>query len=190
MVMWVAHVIVAASNDPPSWMCTREDTLWATPWVSTGAFQTDSTRISTLLLAHDGSNRSFKDIGVSDGHHSLSHHQLDPVKVAKIEKIDLFYMRQFAYYMERMKSLKDADGSSMLDNSMVVYCAGLSDGNRHRHDDLPVIVAGHAGGSFNPGRHVKLGGNTPMSNLYVRMLHEMGATVERFGDSTGKLATV
>ena len=171
MVMWVAHVIVAASNDPPSWMCTREDTLWATPWVSTGAFQTDSTRISTLLLAHDGSNRSFKDIGVSDGHHSLSHHQLDPVKVAKIEKIDLFYMRQFAYYMERMKSLKDADGSSMLDNSMVVYCAGLSDGNRHRHDDLPVIVAGHAGGSFNPGRHVKLGGNTPMSNLYVRMLH-------------------
>lgn len=152
------------------------------------AFQTDSTRISTLLLAHDGSNRSFKEIGVSDGHHSLSHHQLDQEKIAKIEKIDLFYMRQFAYYMERMQSFKDADGSTMLDNSMVVYCSGLSDGNRHRHDDLPVIVAGRAGGSFKAGRHVKLPDKTPMSNLYVRMLNEMGASVERFGDSTGRLA--
>ena len=112
------------------------------------------------------------------------------IPTAKIEKIDLFYMRQFAYYMERMKSLKDADGSSMLDNSMVVYCGDLSDGNRHRHDDLPVIVAGRAGGAFNPGRHVKLGGNTPMSNLYVRMLNEMGVKTDRFGDSTGKLATI
>lgn len=154
------------------------------------AFQTDSTRISTLLLAHDGSNRSFKDIGVSDGHHSLSHHQLDPAKIAKIEKIDLFYIRQLAYYLERMKSLKDADGGTLLDNSMVVYCGGLSDGNRHKHDDLPVIVAGRAGGSFSPGRHVKLGGNTPMSNLYVRMLNEMGVAADHFGDSTGKLATI
>ena len=152
------------------------------------ALQTDSTRISTLLLAHDGSNRSFKEIGVGDGHHSLSHHQNDAAKMEKIAKIDHFYMRQFAYYLERMKAVKESDGGSLLDHSMVVYCSGLSDGNRHRHDDLPVIVAGKAGGKFQPGRHTKLAANTPMSNLYVRMLGELGVKVDRFGDSTSVLA--
>lgn len=154
------------------------------------AFQTDSTRISTLLLAHDGSNRSFKEIGVAEGHHYLSHHQLDKAKMAKIEKIDQYYMRQFAYYLERMSSIKEADGKSLLDNSMVVYCSGLSDANRHRHDDLPVILAGRAGGKFQPGRHVKFPANTPMSNLQLRMLHEMGVKADRFGDSTGVLELV
>lgn len=149
------------------------------------AFQTDSTRISTLLLAHDGSNRSFKEIGVPEGHHYLSHHQQDQAKMSKIEKIDQYYMRQFAYYLERMSTTKEANGKSLLDNSMVVYCSGLSDGNRHRHDDLPVIVAGSAGGRFQPGRHVKFSGNTPMSNLHLRMLHEIGVKTDRFGDSTG-----
>jgi hypothetical protein len=154
------------------------------------AFQTDSTRISTLLLAHDGSNRSFKEIGVGDGHHSLSHHQNDKVKMEKIAKIDHFYMRQFAYYLERMKGIKESDGRSLLDHSMVVYCSGLSDGNRHRHDDLPVVLAGRAGGKFSPGRHTQLGSATPMSNLYVRMLRELGVKVDRFGDSTGELGEV
>ncbi len=154
------------------------------------AFQTDSTRISTLLLAHDGSNRSFKEIGVSDGHHSLSHHQNDQEKINKIAKIDLFYARQFAYYLERMSSLQDAQGGSLLDNSMVVYCGGLSDGNRHRHDDLPVVVAGKAGGRFQPGRHVKFDANTPMSNLHLRLLHEMGCKADRFGDATEMLKAV
>lgn len=154
------------------------------------AFQTDSTRISTLLLAHDGSNRSFKEIGVADGHHNLSHHQNDAEKIAKIEKIDAFYARQFAYYLERMKAVQDAQGGSLLDNSMVVYCGGLSDGNRHRHDDLPVIVAGKAGGRFQPGRHVKFAGNTPMSNLHLRLLNEMGAKADRFGDATEMLKNI
>ena len=151
------------------------------------AFQTDSTRISTLLLAHDGSNRSFKDIGVPEGHHSLSHHQNDAAKIAKLEKIDAFYMRQFAYYLERMQAEKDAQGVSLLDQSAVVYCGGLSDGNRHRHDNLPVIVAGKGGGRFQTGRHIDLGSNTPMANLHLRLLHEMGVKAERFGDSTAVL---
>ncbi|MBL6763580.1 MAG: DUF1552 domain-containing protein [Verrucomicrobiae bacterium] len=154
------------------------------------AFQTDSTRIATFSLAHDGSNLSFKDIGVSEGHHFLSHHQEEKEKMEKLRKIDEFYARQFAYYLEKMDAAKDVDGRSLLHNSMTLYASGLSDGNRHRHDDLPVILAGHAGGALKPGRHLKLSGKTPMSNLYVRLLDVMGAPVERFGDSTGPLKDV
>jgi hypothetical protein len=154
------------------------------------AFRTDSTRVASFMLAHDGSNRSFREIGVNDGHHNLSHHQNDPVKLALIAKIDQFYTSQFAYFMERLRDTKDADGSSILYNSQIVYCSGLKDGNRHQHDDLPVVLAGHAGGALNPGRHLNLGGNTPMTNLYVRMLNNIGVETDRFGDSTGVLKTV
>jgi hypothetical protein len=154
------------------------------------AFQTDSTRISTFLMAHDGSNRSFNEIGVSEGHHYLSHHQSDLAKMDKIAKIDLFYARQFAYFLQRMRDTKDVDGKSLLHNSTVVYCSGLSDGNRHQHRDLPVIVAGRGGGAWNPGRHINLGSDTPMTNLYVRLLNQFGAKTDRFGDSTGELATI
>ena len=158
--------------------------------VLTMAFQTDSTRVATFLLAHDGSNRNFKDIGVSDGHHNLSHHQSKPETLEKIARIDRFYAEQFAYFLKKLRETKDVDGKSLLDNSMVVYCAGLSDGNRHNHDDLPVVLAGHGGGALTPGRHVDLGTNTPMTNLYVRMLNTMGVQAERFGDSTGALKTI
>lgn len=154
------------------------------------AFQTDSTRVGTFLLAHDGSNRSFKDIGVSDGHHNLSHHQNRPEILEKIAKIDTFYAEQFAYFLKRMKGTKDRDGKSLLDNSMIVYCSGLGDGNAHSHTDLPVILAGRAGGAFNPGRHFDPGSNTPMNNLYVTMLNTMGVKVDSFGDSTGALKGV
>jgi hypothetical protein len=153
------------------------------------AFRTDSTRISTFLLAHDGSNRSFREIGVSDGHHSISHHQNDPDKLDRIGRIDHFYIRQLAYFLERMRDTREADGTSLLDNSMLVYGSGLSDGNRHNHSDLPVILAGKAGGAYHPGRHVKLG-DTAMTNLYVRMLQTMGVKTDRFGDSTGILRDV
>ncbi len=89
-----------------------------------------------------------------------------------------------------MSSLQDAQGGSLLDNSMIVYCSGLSDGNRHRHDDLPVIVAGKAGGRFQTGRHINFGANTPMSNLHLRLLHEMGAKADRFGDATEMLKNI
>ncbi len=154
------------------------------------AFQTDSTRISTFLLAHDGSNRSFKEIGVSEGHHNLSHHKQKKDNLDKIQKIDEFYLEQLAYFMEKMKSTEDVDGQSLLHNSMIVYGSGIADGNRHSHRDLPVIVGGNAGGAFKPGRHVDLGEEVPLSNLYLRMLHEFGVKEKRFGDSTGALKKV
>ena len=154
------------------------------------AFQTDSTRVATFLLAHDGSNRSFKDVGVSEGHHNLSHHQNNPETLEKIAKIDKFYAQQFAYFLKRMKETKDRDGKSLLDNSMVVYCSGLGDGNAHSHNDLPFILAGRAGGAFTPGRHLEPSDNTPMTNLYVTMLNTMGVKANSFGDSTGALKGV
>ena len=108
-------------------------------------FQTDSTRISTFLLAHDGSNRSFRDIGVPEGPHHLSHHRRKEDHLRKIQKIDEFYLEQLAYFLNRMKNTEDTDGQSLLHNSMIVYGSGISDGDRHSHDDLPVIVAGHGG---------------------------------------------
>jgi hypothetical protein len=149
------------------------------------AFQTDATRIATFLLAHDGSNRSFKPIGVPEGHHDLSHHQGDRAKMDKIAVIDRFYVEQFAYFLGRLRELRDADGHPMLDNSMIMYCSGLSDANRHSHDNLPVIVAGRAGGRLHPGRHVQLPDKVPMNNLFVGLLDAYGTPVERFGDSTG-----
>ena len=154
------------------------------------AFQTDSTRIGTFMFAHDGSNRSFPEIGVGDGHHSLSHHQGKEETLEKIAKIDRFHAEQFAYFLGRMREVKEADGRSLLDHSMVVYASGLSDGNRHNHDDLPVILAGSAGGRLATGRHVKLPGEQPMTNLYLTMLDLIGASQKSFGDSTGPLDQV
>lgn len=119
------------------------------------AFQTDSTRIATFMLAHDGSNRSFSEIGVPEGHHSISHHQRNPDKLTKIASIDRFYLKQFGYFMNKLKSTKDGDGN-LLDNSMIVYGGGISDGDRHDHSRLPVILAGKGGGTLTPGRRIVL----------------------------------
>lgn len=153
------------------------------------AFQTDSTRIASFMLAHDGSNRNFRDIGVSEGHHSLSHHQSKPEILEKIAKIDHFYVQQLAYFLEKLKNIKDPSGASVLDNSMIVYGSGLCDGNRHNHDNLPIIVAGKGGGVFQPGRHVQLEvkQRTPMANLFVSMMQHMGINDPDFGDSNGQL---
>ncbi len=154
------------------------------------AFKTDSTRISTFLMAHDGSTRSFKEIGVADGHHNISHHQRKADNLEKLAKIDLFYMEQLAYFLDKLKNTPDVDGKSLLHNSMIVYGGCISDGDAHNHDDLPIVVAGNAGGAFNPGRHVDLGENVPMANLYLRMLEEFGVKEKRFGDSSGVLKKI
>jgi hypothetical protein len=151
------------------------------------AFKTDQTRISSFLLAHDGSNRSFSDLGFNEGHHSLSHHQHATDKIEKIAKIGTFYTEQLAYFLERMKATEDVDGNTLLHNSMIVWGSGLSDANRHTHNDLPIIMAGNGGGAFQTGRHIEVPDNTPLNNLYLRMLHEAGAPAERIGDSTGVL---
>ncbi|MEO8617152.1 MAG: DUF1552 domain-containing protein [Luteolibacter sp.] len=154
------------------------------------AFKTDSTRISSFLMAHDGSTRNFQEIGISDGHHNLSHHQGKKDNLEKIARIDQFYMEQLAYFLDRLDKTPDVDGKSLLHNSMIVYGGCISDGDRHNHDDLPIVVAGHAGGAFTPGRHVELGENVPLSNLYLRMLEEFGVKDKHFGDSTGSLRKI
>jgi hypothetical protein len=143
--------------------------------------------VATLMFAHDGSNRTFPEIGVGDGHHSISHHQDDPDKLTKIAAIDRFYAEQFAHLLRRLAEAKEADGRSVLDHSMIVYTSGLSDGNRHRHDDLPVILAGNAGGRLATGRHLRLSDERPMADLFVTMLDLVGAATDRFGDSQGRL---
>ena len=154
------------------------------------AFQTDTTRISTFMMAHDGSNRNFRDIGVPEGHHHLSHHGNNEKKLEKIAKIDRFYIEQFGYFLNKLKSIEDTDGKNVLENSMIVYGCGIADGNSHARHDLPILLAGHGGGKLNSGRHLDFQGEVPLSNLYVAMLDKFGVEVTKMGDSTGKLPRV
>jgi hypothetical protein len=153
------------------------------------AFQTDNTRVSSFILSHDGSNRPYPFIGVSEGHHDLSHHGNDVAKKQKIAKINQFHITQFAYFLEKLKSIKEGEGT-LLDNCMIVYGSGISDGNRHNHNDLPVLLAGGGAGTITPGRHVKYDRDVPMTNLYLSMLDRLGVPAQRIGDSTGKLENI
>ncbi len=154
------------------------------------AFQTDSTRIATFLLANEGSNRAFPEIDIAEGHHYLTHHQNKPEMIDKVAQIDLFYMRQFARFLDQLERTADVDGKSVLQNSMIVYGSGNADGNRHSHINLPVVLAGGGGGKLTPGRFVKFP-STPMSNLLLGLADRMGVTgVERHGDSTARLAAI
>jgi hypothetical protein len=154
------------------------------------AFQTDSTRIATFLLANEGSNRAFSEIGIPEGHHFLTHHQNKQEMINKVAEIDLFYTKQFARFLEKMQTTKDVDGKSLLSNSMIVYGSGNSDGNRHTHVNLPVILAGGGGGALTPGRFVQHGG-VPMSNLLLSLSDRLGVQgIDRLGDSTGRIASV
>jgi hypothetical protein len=150
------------------------------------AFQTDSTRIATFMLANEGSNKPYRFIGVNEGHHTLSHHQNDDVKLDKIRQINRFHAEQVAYILNKMKSIPEGDGT-LLDNCMVVYGAGISDGNRHNNENLPVLVAGRGGGTLRTGRHIRYHQETPMSNLLLSMLDRVGVEADHFGDSTGRL---
>jgi hypothetical protein len=154
------------------------------------AFQTDSTRVATFLLAHDGSNRPFGDIGIPEGHHYLSHHGNRQEMMEKIGDIDLWYMRQFAWFLEQLDQTKDVDGNSLLHNSMIVYGCGNADGNRHTHHNLPIILAGGGGGALKPGRYLKLS-SRPATNLFLGMADHLGVQgLQRFGDSTDRLTVI
>lgn len=150
------------------------------------AFQTDSTRVATLLLAYDGSNRTFPQLGIPEGHHWLTHSQRDEKLARKVARIDQYYVEQFARFLKKMEETVDVDGNSLLHNSMLVYGGAIADGNRHSHDNLPVILAGRAGGRITTGRFYQAK-KQPMSNLFVSMLNLMGVPATQFGDSTGKL---
>jgi hypothetical protein len=150
------------------------------------AFQTDSTRIATVMLANEGSNRSYRNLTISRGHHELSHHQNNPDNFRQLREINRFHLRQFAYLLNKLRSVPDGDGT-LLDSCMLLYGAGLADGNRHEHDNLPLLMAGRGGGSILTGRHLRYAPETPMCNLLVSILERAGAPVPRFGDSTGPL---
>lgn len=150
------------------------------------AFQADLTRVATFVFANDGSNRSYGAIGVPEGHHDVSHHGHDPKKQAKIRTINRFHVEQFAYLVARLQAVPERDGT-LLDHSMIVYGSGISDGNAHNHEDLPILLAGRGNGRIEPGRHVVYPKETPLTNLHVALLDRMGVAVERFGDSNGRL---
>ena len=148
--------------------------------------QTDSTRIATFMAGNAGNNRAFIEVGAKEGWHSLSHHQNDPEKVAVLERIDDFQIRQFAYFLERLKSIEEG-GETLLDHCMVLYGGELGDGNTHSHHDLPILLAGSGNGTMTPGRHISCEPETPLNNLFLSMLDRMGTPVDELGDSTGRL---
>ena len=154
------------------------------------AFKTDSTRVATFILGHDGDNRSFSEIGISEGHHDLSHHQNNPERVEKVAQIDRWYAEQFAKFLQKMDASPDVDGNSLLHNSRIIYGSGNADGNRHTHENLPIVLAGGGGGLLHTGRYVQHG-NVPMSNLFLTLADQVGVpSLERFGDSTARLGNV
>jgi len=154
------------------------------------AFQTDSTRIVTFPVDYEGSNRPFLELGIAEGHHYLTHHSGNESKILKVAQIERWYMERFANFIRRLDSMVEPDGSSVLDNSMIVYGSAVGDGNRHNHDELPVVLAGGGGGTMNPGRHLQLNDATPMTNLYLGMLDRLGVPAQQIGDSTGRLESV
>jgi hypothetical protein len=150
------------------------------------AFQTDMTRIATFMLANDGSNRNYASIGVPEGHHDCSHHGRDPIKMGKVQQINTYHMTQIAYMLEKMQSIKEGNGT-LLDNCMIMYGAGISDGDRHNHDDLPILLAGKGGGTIKSGRHIRYTNGTPLTNLFLCLLDRMGVHADTLGDSSGRL---
>jgi len=150
-------------------------------------FQTDTTRVATLMMDTAGGNRSYIDVGVKESHHGLSHHQNNPETVAKIELIDRYLVEQYAYFLTKLDSIPEGNGT-LLDNCMVLYGSGLSDGNRHSHDDLPLILAGGGGGRIRTNRRIVAKDSPPMGNLMLSMLDVLGTPAEVIGDSTGKFA--
>lgn len=152
------------------------------------AFQTDRTRLSTFMFADAGSNRSYRQINVADGHHDLSHHRGDAEKHAKIREINRFHVTQLAYLLQKLKDTPDGENGNLLDNSMICYGSAISDGDRHNNENLPIVLAGHAGGQLDTGRHVRVARETPMCNLFLSMLDRFGTPVDFIGDSTGRLS--
>ena len=152
------------------------------------AFWTDSTRISTFMFANDVSNKNFGELipGVKGGHHSLSHHQNKDDAIAQYSAINRWHSQQLAYMLRKMKGIQEGE-KSLLENSMILFGSSFSDGNRHDPSNLPIILAGNAGGTIRSGRHIKCPDPTPLCNLYVPMLERMGVDVESFGDSSGSI---
>jgi hypothetical protein len=150
------------------------------------AYQTDLTRVSTFMLAKEVSSRAYPEIGVSDSHHPLSHHQNEAGKLERLHKINEFHMQQFAHLLEKLKSIPEGDGN-MLDHSIFLYGTGISDSNTHFHDDLPIAIVGGKAAGIHGGRYLRYNKGTPLANLHVTLLDRLGVKVDKFGDSNGRL---
>ena len=151
------------------------------------AFRTDVTRVITCMLGNGGSNRSYRFLGVPEGHHGLSHHGKDPAKIAKIRKIDRWFTEQFVYLTQQLRDTKDGE-ASLLDSTLLLFGSGIRDGNFHDHHDLPILLAGRGGGVAKPGRHIRFRKGRPLNDLFLTMLDAAGAPTKRLGDSTGPLS--
>lgn len=150
------------------------------------AFQTDTTRVATFMLANEGSNRSYPMIGVNDGHHHLSHHQNKQDWIDQLKKIDKYLVGHFARFLEKLDAIQEGSGT-LLDQSMIVYGSAIADGNRHSHHDLPILLAGRGGGTIVSGRRLSYPKDTPLNNLFLSLLDRMDSSIDQFGDSTGRL---
>jgi len=151
------------------------------------AFRADLTRVTTFMMAREGSNRPYREIGVSEGHHGLTHHRLNQDWIEKITKINEYHVAQFAWWLQQLDTIPDGDGT-LLDNMMVAYGSSISDGNRHTHHDLPIVLAGGGAGTLKSGRHIRYARETPLTNLYMSMLDRMGVRPGSIGDSNGVLS--
>ncbi len=150
------------------------------------AMQADQTRVFTFMVGREGSLRTYNEIGVPEPHHPLTHHRGNPDSIEKVTKISTFHATQFAYFLDKLKSTEDGDGS-LLDHSMIVYGSAIADGNAHSHENLPVLLAGRGNGALKPGSHLNFKSGTPMTNLYLSLLDIAGVQHGSIGDSTGRL---
>jgi hypothetical protein len=153
------------------------------------AYQCGLTRVITFMVGREFSGRTYPEIGVPDSHHPISHHENDPEKIAKLAKINAFHAQLFGYFVNRLQSTPDGDGS-LLDHSMIVYGGGMSEGNTHDPSNLPVLLLGGGAGQLKGGRHIRVAKDTPLANLHIAMLHKLGIDVDKIGDSTGVLTSL
>ncbi len=153
------------------------------------ALQTDRVRVATFMLGNAGSNATFPHLDISEGHHDLSHHGEDKNKLAQLRRIDRFHVEEFKRFLDRLADIDDGQGS-LLDRSAVLFGSGISDGDRHNHDQLPILLAGRAGGLLHPGRHLRFPKNTPLANLYLSLLRGFGCEVDTFADATHPLKEI
>jgi hypothetical protein len=153
------------------------------------AMQTDMTRVITFMYGREASQRTYGEIGISDPHHPLTHHQGKKDWIEKITQINTYHVKNFAYFLNRLKTTKDGDGT-LLDNVALVYGGGISEGNTHSKVSVPTLLVGRGGGKLNPGRYVTHADGTPITNLHLTLLDAIGVHQDQIGDSTGRLTDI
>jgi Protein of unknown function (DUF1552) len=153
------------------------------------SLRTDLTRISTFVIGNDGSNRSYREVGVFEGHHDTSHHGNDPAKLDKLRRINCLHLDQLANLLASLSAIREGE-QTLLDSTLVLYGSGIRDGDRHDHDDLPILLAGGGNRLSGRGQHLAFATGTPLANLHLTLLDWIGAPKARFGDSTGRLMSI